>query len=199
MANGDCSRAGVGVHSADGGGGASDGREFDGREFRRVLGHYPTGVTVVTAACPDGPVGVTIGSFTSVSMEPPLVLFCLGRGSASSERLRSSADFCVNVLACDQVDLCLLFASRSEDRFRGVATRMEVTGAPVIEGCAAWIECRTHSVHPAGDHDIVIGEVVALEVADAEGDGRAGGVGALAPEPGPLLFLRGGYGRFEGL
>ena len=179
------SRGGAGFDGRESRGGAG----FDGREFRRVLGHYPTGVTVVTVAGPDGPAGLTIGSFTSVSMEPPLVSFCLGQGSFPWTHIRSSDSFCVNVLADDQVDLCAVFASTAEDRFRGVVTRMEATGAPVIEGCLAWIDCRMHGVYPVGDHDIVVGEVVALATADA----------AAAQTHGPLLFFKGDYGRFEGL
>ncbi|MYA86116.1 MAG: flavin reductase family protein [Acidimicrobiaceae bacterium] len=161
----------------------------DGREFRRVLGHYPTGVTVVTATCPGGPEGLTIGSFTSVSLDPPLVSFCPGHDSDSWARMRAVGSFCVNVLADDQADLSSTFASRAGDKFREVTTRVEATGAPVIEGCLAWIDCRVETVHTAGDHDIVVGRVVALGTAD----------GASESASGPLVFLKGGYGRVAGL
>ena len=173
------------MSSGDGG----DSREgFDGREFRRVLGHYPTGVVVVTAACPSGPEGMTIGSFASVSLDPPLVSFCPGHDSDSWTRMRDVGSFCVNVLGDDQADVSSIFASKSQDRFAGVSTRVEATGAPVIEGCLAWIDCRVHAVHTAGDHDIVVGRVVALGTADGEAapEGPAGG---------PLVFFMGGYGR----
>lgn len=160
--------------------------QIDSAEFRRVLGHYPTGVTVVTAACDDGPAGLSIGSFTSVSLKPPLVSFCPGEQSDSWARMRSVDSFCVNVLGDDQVELCSVFASPSDDRFRGVPTRTEVTGAPVIEGCLAWIDCRVHAVHPAGDHHIVVGEVVALGTSE----------NANPPARGPLIFFRGGFGGF---
>lgn len=167
---------------------------FDRAEFRRVMGHYPTGVTVVTAACGDGPAGLVIGSFTSVSLDPPLVSFCLDRGSASGARMRSADNFCVNVLAEDQVGLCAVFSGRSGDRFSGLPTRAESTGAPVIEGCLAWIDCRLRAIHPAGDHYIMIGEVAALSAADAGGPDAGG-----PADRSPLVFLRGAYGRFEGL
>ena len=162
---------------------------IDGREFRRVLGHYPTGVTVVTAACPDGPEGMTIGSFTSVSLDPPLVSFCPGHDSDSWVRMREVGHFCVNVLGDGQADVSVTFASKIEDRFTGLSTRVEATGAPVIDGCLAWIDCRVHAIHPAGDHEIVIGEVVALGTADGTGESADG----------PLVFHKGGYGRVAGL
>ncbi len=160
----------------------------DGREFRRVLGHYPTGVTVVTAAAADGPEGMTIGSFSSVSLDPPLVSFCPGHDSDSWARMRGAGAFCVNVLGDHQADVSSLFASRVDNRFEGISIRAEATGAPVIDGCLAWIDCRIEAVHTAGDHDIVVGRVVALGADDAA-----------APASGPLVFYQGGYGRVEEL
>ena len=165
---------------------------IDGREFRRVMGHYPTGVTVVTAACPDGPEGMTIGSFASVSLDPPLVSFCPAHDSDSWIRMRDVDSFCVNVLGDDQADVSVTFASKAEDRFEGLSTRIEATGAPVIDGCLAWIDCRVHAIHTSGDHDIVVGRVVALGTAET-GSVSGAGVG------GPLVFLKGGYGRVDGL
>ena len=175
----------------DGSGGDS-GPGFDGREFRRVLGHYPTGVVVVTAACPSGPEGMTIGSFTSVSLDPPLVSFCPGHDSDSWARMRDVGSFCVNVLSDDQADVSTIFASKADDRFAAVSTRVEVTGSPVIEECLAWIDCRVHAVHTAGDHDIVVGEVVALGIS-------GGDAGSEAAAGAPLVFFKGGYGRVAGL
>ena len=179
----------------------SAAQPFDSAEFRRVLGNYPTGVTVVTAACDDGPAGLAIGSFTSVSLEPPLVSFCPGNESTSWERMRLRDSFCVNVLGDDQAEVCSVFADSLADRFHGVATRTEATGAPVIEGCLAWIDCRTYAVHPAGDHEIVVGEVVALGVSQASGSGPGAGAAdpADASARGPLVFYQGGFGRFEPL
>lgn len=158
--------------------------EFDSSEFRRVLGHFPTGVTVVTADTESGPAGLAIGSFSSVSLDPPLVMFCPGRDSGSWTQMRTSDSFCVNVLGDDQKAVCDVFASRRDDKFSVVETRTEATGSPVIQGSLAWIDCKLHAVHDGGDHDIVVGRVVAL--------GTNGGGG-------PLLFFKGGYGRFEGL
>lgn len=174
---------------AVGGAGGDGGDVFDGREFRRVLGHYPTGVTVVTAACPGGPEGMTIGSFTSVSLDPPLVSFCPGQDSDSWIRMRDVGSFCVNVLGADQADVSSTFASKVENRFEGLSTRVEATGAPVIDGCLAWIDCRVHAIHTAGDHDIVVGRVVAMGTVE----------GATAATNGPLVFFMGGYGRVAGL
>ena len=172
--------------------GDAGGSSIDGREFRRVLGHYPTGVTVVTAAGPIGPEGLTIGSFTSVSLDPPLVSFCPGHDSDSWARMRDVGSFCVNVLSDEQAEVSSVFASKADDKFRGVTTRVEATGAPVIEGCLAWIDCRVHAVHTAGDHDIVVGRVVALGTADGTAD-------TAATTNGPLVFFKGGYGRVAGL
>ena len=132
---------------------------------------------------------MTIGSFTSVSLDPPLVSFCPGHDSDSWIRMREVGSFCVNVLGDDQADVSTIFASKIDDRFEGLSTRVEATGAPVIDGCLAWVDCRLHAIHPAGDHDIVVGEVVALGTAD----------GAGVPSAGPLIFLKGGYGRVAGL
>ncbi len=170
--------------------GSDNGGGIDGREFRRVLGHYPTGVTVVTAACPHGPEGMTIGSFTSVSLDPPLVSFCPGHDSDSWTRMRDVGSFCVNVLADHQADVSATFASQAEDRFEGLSTKVEATGAPVIEGCLAWIDCQLHAIHTAGDHDIVVGRVVALGTAAGGSEGSADG---------PLVFFQGGYARVEEL
>ena len=157
---------------------------IDPQEFRRVLGHFPTGVTVVTAACADGPAGMAIGSFASVSLEPPLVMFCPSRDSSSWGRMSDVGSFCVNVLGDDQADVCGVFAGKAEDKFAGIDWTTEATGAPVLPGTIAWIDCTVHAVHDGGDHDIVVGRVESL---------GAGG------DHGPLLFFKGGYGRYETL
>ena len=162
----------------------SSSAEIDGIEFRRVLGQFPTGVTVVTAATDDGPVGMAIGSFSSVSLDPPLVMFCPGRDSSSWAKIRTGGSFCVNVLGDHQKSVCDTFASSVDDKFAEVEVRVEATGAPVIEGSLAWIDCDYHSIHDGGDHDIVVGLVKAMGT-DHEGS--------------PLLFFQGGYGRFEAL
>ena len=103
--------------------------QFDSAQFRRVLGHFPTGVTVITAMTEEGPVGLTVGSFFSVSLEPPLVAFCAGHSSTTYPKLRPVGTFCVNVLAEDQEHVSRLFAGRGSDRFAGVGWRPATTPA----------------------------------------------------------------------
>jgi 3-hydroxy-9,10-secoandrosta-1,3,5(10)-triene-9,17-dione monooxygenase reductase component len=155
---------------------------FDSARFRQVLGHFPTGVTVVTADPGDGPVGLTIGSFTSVSLDPPLVGFLPGKASTSWPAIERSGHFCVNVLADDQGDLCWRFARETDDKFAGVGWHAGGTGAPILDGVLAWIDCTIEHVHDGGDHWFVVGRVVALDA---------------AREAGPLLFFRGKLGGFR--
>lgn len=155
---------------------------FDSALFRETLGHFPTGVVVITAIDGDGePVGMVVGSFTSVSLEPPLVAYLPTRASGSYARLRTSRHFCVNILAADQQDLCARFASRTEDKFAGVGWRPSGQGAPILPGTVGWIECEVAEELDGGDHMIVVGRVLDLEVQ--------------RPTL-PLLFFQGGYGRF---
>jgi flavin reductase (DIM6/NTAB) family NADH-FMN oxidoreductase RutF len=156
-------------------------RAFDSARFRQVLGHFPTGVTVVTAVNGEKPVGLAVGSFTSVSLEPPLVAFCPAKTSSSWPKIREAGSFCVNILAEDQEDVCRVFASKAEDKFEGLGWRKGTKGLPVLTDVLAWIVCEIETVHDAGDHDVVIGRVIELEVEQ---------------ESGPLIFYRGGYGRF---
>ena len=155
---------------------------IDSSEFRRVLGHFPTGVTVVTAPTGEGPVGMAIGSFASVSLDPPLVMFCPGKESATWAKMSGTDRFCVNVLGDDQTDVCGVFASKSEDKFAGLEWSTRISDSPVICGSIAWIDCEVYAIHDGGDHYIVVGLVKALSTEN---------------DNGPLLFFRGGYGRFE--
>lgn len=155
---------------------------IDGARFRQVLGRFATGVTVVTGVAGGAPVGLAVNSFTSVSLEPALVAFCVAATSQTWPRLRAAGAFCVNILAEDQEALSRAFAGRPPDRFLGVGWRPAPSGAPVLAGTLAWIDCTVDAEHDAGDHVIVVGRVRELDVA---GEGR------------PLLFYRGGYGRFE--
>lgn len=158
---------------------------FDSATFRRVLGHYPTGVCIVTAQGRDGqPVGMSVGSFTSVSLDPPLVAFFPDRRSSSWPRIEAAGRFCVNILGSDQLDLCARFAQRGADKFAGVSHRASANGSPILDGVVAWIDCDLHAVHEAGDHYITLGAVRGLEV---ESPGR------------PLLFFQGAYGEFSEL
>lgn len=158
---------------------------IDGGHFRRVLGQYPTGVCVITATDPDGcPVGMTVGSFTSASLDPPLVAFFPRNGSRVLATIAQVKRFAVNVLASDQVALCRHFASRESDKFRSVSWRPSPLGSPVLADALAWIDCRLHTVFEVGDHMMVVGAVESLAAERA------------AP---PLMFFQGGYGRFSAL
>ena len=133
----------------------------------------------------DVPVGFTAQSFTSVSLHPPLVAVCPSRASGSWARIRARGVFCANILAEDQEALGRVFAVRGADRFRGVGwTPSPATGSPLLDGVVAWVDCRLEAEHDGGDHLIAVARVVDLDVG-AGGGGR------------PLLFYRGGYGRFE--
>ncbi|MEU6750593.1 flavin reductase [Spirillospora sp. NPDC046719] len=156
---------------------------FDTRRFREVLGHYPTGVAVITAIADDGgPVGMVVGSFTSVSLDPPLVAFLPDRTSNTFARLRTAGSFCVNVLAVGQERICRQFAAKSGDKFAGVAWRPAPTGAPLLQDAVAWIDCEFHDTFDAGDHYIVLGRVRDLGITNPTS---------------PLLFFQGGYGGFS--
>ena len=155
----------------------------DAARFRQVLGHFATGVTIVTAIDGGEPVGMTAQSFTSVSLEPPLVAFFPGKSSTSYPRIQSAGRFCVNMLAEDQEALCRTFAVSGGDKFQGVGFKPAPgTGSPVLSEALAWVDCRIEAEHDAGDHIIVVGRVLDLEV---------------TREAKPLLFYRGGFGRFE--
>ncbi|WP_435857365.1 flavin reductase family protein [Streptomyces tendae] len=145
----------------------------DTGQFRAVLGHFGSGVTVISAvdAATGRPVGFTCQSFTSLSLDPPLVAFTVARTSVTWPRIRSAGAFCVNVLAAGQESLCRSFARSGTDKFAGVDWRPAAgTGSPLLAGVLAWIDCRIEAVHPGGDHSIVIGRVQAL--AGPAGDTR---------------------------
>ncbi|MFD0420542.1 flavin reductase family protein [Streptomyces parvus] len=153
-------------------------------EFRRVLGHFASGVTVVTARDTDGPAGFACQSFASLSLDPPLVSFMVARTSTTWPRIARAGVFCVNILGAEQGALCRGFAVSGADKFAGVAYgEAPATGSPLLDSVPAWIDCRIHAVHTGGDHLIVVGRVEALG-AEEEGD--------------PLLFHRGVFGRFSG-
>ncbi|ARP71650.1 flavin reductase [Streptomyces pluripotens] len=154
-------------------------------EFRRVLGNFASGVTVITAPAAEGeagPAGFACQSFSSLSLDPPLVCFMVGRASTTWPRIARAGVFCVNVLGAGQSELCRSFAVSGADKFAGVAYEAApVSGAPLLTGAVAWIDCTVHAVHTGGDHLIVVGRVDAL---------GAGGTDE------PLLFHQ---GRFAGL
>jgi flavin reductase (DIM6/NTAB) family NADH-FMN oxidoreductase RutF/DNA-binding IclR family transcriptional regulator len=156
----------------------------DPAHFRYVLGQYPTGVTLITATQTDGePIGMVVGTFTSVSLDPPLVAFLPDRKSSSWPKIREAGSFCANVLTAAQQDVCRAFARKQDDRFDLAQWETTGTGSPRLVDAAAWIDCTIEDVVEAGDHDIVLGRVGGLDVGDSAEL--------------PLLFLRGGYGSFS--
>ena len=157
----------------------STAQAIDPARFRQVLGHVPTGVAVVTAADGGEPVGLAVGSFCSVSLDPPLVVFFATKSSSTLPRIERAGAFCANVLAEDQEDVCRTFAAKGTDRFARLGWRPGANGAPVLEQALAWVDCTIERVDDAGDHRAVYGRVTDL------GTGH---------EQGPLVFFRGGYG-----
>lgn len=147
---------------------------FDSARFRQVLGHVPTSVVVVTGKGTDGtPHGITIGSFVSVSLEPPLVGFLPGLNSRSWSAIAASGRFCVNVLADGQDELCWRFARESDDRFSGIEWTDSPHGMPELAGCIATIDCSIHSQTEFGDHYMVVGRVLGLDNINDAGDAMA--------------------------
>jgi 3-hydroxy-9,10-secoandrosta-1,3,5(10)-triene-9,17-dione monooxygenase reductase component len=150
------------------------------RLFRDVLGRFASGVTVVTTISNDEPIGMTCQSFSSVSLDPPLVVFIPAKSSRSWPLIQRSGKFCVNFLAADQAELSNTMASRGADKFGEVKwTPSSGTGSPVLEGSLAHVDCTIHTVHEAGDHYVVIGRVVDLHTDQVDAD--------------PLLFFQGKY------
>lgn len=149
------------------------------RLFRDVLGRYASGITVVTTISGDEPTGLTCQSFTSVSLEPPLVAFLPTRASRAFATIQRTGRFCVNFLGADQSELSNTMASRAGDKFAGVDwTPAPGTGSPLLDGVVGYVDCTVHAVHEAGDHYIVVGRVEDMATGDAEA---------------PLLYYRGGY------
>ncbi|MGW0517375.1 3-hydroxy-9,10-secoandrosta-1,3,5(10)-triene-9,17-dione monooxygenase reductase subunit [Crossiella sp. NPDC003009] len=148
--------------------------------FRAVLGHFCTGVVVVTA---PGPAGFACQSFAALSLDPPLVLFCAGKESRSLPVIRAAGVFAVNVLAGEQQGLSTVFGRSGPDKFAGVDWSPAESGSPLLAGALTWVDCVLRTEHEAGDHVIVVGEVRALGPVN---DGR------------PLLFYRGRYAATEG-
>jgi len=136
--------------------------------LRQVMAGFPTGVTVVAAADATGrPYGLTVSSFTSVSLDPPLVLVCIGHSSSSHDRLVEAESFVVNILASDQAPTALRFSSEPSDgRFEEVTWSPGPMGDPILEGAVAWLACHTEEVHTGGDHSILLGRVWAASTSD---------------------------------
>lgn len=157
--------------------------KIEAAAFRQVLGNYPTGVTVITAMDAEGkPCGLVVGTFTSVSLDPPLVGFLPDKKSSSWPAVEQAGQFCVNVLAADQVDLCRKVSVSGPDKFAGVEYTLSPHNLPVLAGAMVSIQCKLESVTEAGDHWFVLGRVLGLEAHRDDAD--------------PMLFFRGKYGSF---
>jgi flavin reductase (DIM6/NTAB) family NADH-FMN oxidoreductase RutF len=151
---------------------------IDKMELRRVMGHFATGVTIITTRSKDGKFyGLTANAFTSVSLDPPLLLVCVDKKAESYPYFEESKIFTVNVLSADQEALSRRFAVSGGPKFEGVAYRTGANGAPILEGAVAFIECKLVEGYPGGDHTVYLGEVQEAETSDHK----------------PLLFFRGGY------
>jgi flavin reductase len=156
--------------------------EFTSTDFRATVGAFATGVTVVTTRGEEQAYGMTANAFSSVSLDPPLVLVCVMSGSEGSNHIEQNGCFAVNVLHAEQEPLSRYFASRDRprgrDAFKEVAHRTAASGSPILDGAIAYLDCRLHAAHEAGDHDILIGEVLEL---------------GFDPDGTPLIFHGGRY------
>jgi flavin reductase (DIM6/NTAB) family NADH-FMN oxidoreductase RutF len=159
--------------------------DIDGMRFRSVLGRFATGVVAITGIDPQTcePTGLSANSFTSVSLDPPLVAFCVAHTSSTWPRLRQADRLCINILSEPQRDVCRQLAVKGGDKFASIEWTTSPGGGPVLKEALAWIECTIENEHVAGDHVIVVARVHHL---DKHHDGE------------PLLFYRGAYGRFDG-
>lgn len=158
------------------------GASFTPEEFRRVMGNFATGVAVVTTRAGSAPQGLTVNAFTSLSLAPPLILVCIDKSVNSHGAIAQSGVFAVNILARDQEEVSKRFADKAWEgrRFEGLAHRTAATGAPILDGAVAYIDCRVASAFEGGDHTIFVGKVEDLKV---------------QREAEPLLFFRGKYAR----
>lgn len=153
---------------------------IDSVRFREALGHYASGITVITSRVVDEPVGFTCQSFYSVSMSPPLVSFSVMSTSYSYPQIRRAGRFAVNILSGDQARISNQFARRGEDKWHGIEWQESPLGNPIIAGSLHWLDCEIHAEHTAGDHLIVVGEVRALKLQEAAATQ-------------PLLYFKGQY------
>ncbi len=153
---------------------------IDQARFREVLGHFATGVTIVTAMEDEGPVGFTCQAFSALSLDPPMVVLAPAKSSTSWPKIAQAGSFCVNILESKQEALCRSFAVSGVDKFAGVGWTPASSGAPLLTGSLAWVDCEVELIHDAGDHELVLGRVHDLGV----GEGT------------PLVYYRSGFGHF---
>ena len=152
-------------------------------DFRATLGAFGSGIVVATGMLDGIPAGFAAQSFSSLSLDPPLVALFPGKQSSSWPKLRDSGSFCINVLSVQQQSVCERFAQSGADKFAGLEWRTGVTGSPILSSVLAYIDCDLDAEHDAGDHTIAVGRVRDLAVVEADAQ--------------PLLFFRGGYGTFQ--
>ncbi len=157
--------------------------EFDARAFRNAMGNFATGVVIATGMGNGKPVGFAAQSFVSLSLDPPLIALCPGKGSSSWPLNRESGSFCINLLKLEQKPVCDIMAQSGGDKFAEIEWRMGTTGAPIIEGVLGFVDCSLEAEHEAGDHTIAIGRVQDFQILDDTAS--------------PLLFFRGAYGDFS--
>lgn len=159
---------------------------IDATQFRQVLGNYPTGVAAITAVAEDGVhAAMVVGTFTSVSLDPPLVGFFPDKRSSSWPVIERAGGFCVNILGADQQALCRQLATSGGDKYANVPFHLSANGHPILDSAIGWIDCRIEQVAEAGDHFLVLGRVLDMAVERDSGD--------------PMLFFRGRYGGFADL
>lgn len=158
------------------------GQAIEPASFRKALGHFCTGVTVVTSMDGDVPVGFACQSFAALSLDPPLVLFCPGRGSRTWPLIERYGRFCVNVLGHEQREVSRVFGTAGADKFADVPWSPAPSGAPVLDGVLTWLDCTVEQVTDGGDHYVVLGRVTTLGPHSATR---------------PLLFYRGAYTSTE--
>ncbi|GAA4283742.1 flavin-dependent monooxygenase reductase subunit HsaB [Brevibacterium daeguense] len=150
--------------------------------MREVMGSFCSGITIITADAAEGPAGFTCQSFTSLSLEPPLVAFNPARTSSSWPKIRQVGSFCVNILGADQQQLARTFAKSGIDKFAGVEHRPSEFGNPILDAALAWIDCTLYAEYDGGDHTIVVGKVEGMHALE---------------DVDPLLFFRGAYASLE--
>jgi flavin reductase (DIM6/NTAB) family NADH-FMN oxidoreductase RutF len=151
----------------------------DETALRSVLGHFPSGVTVITGHDGTDPLGLTCQSFSSLSLDPPLIVILVSRASKTWPKIAATNGFCVNVLSNHQQHLSAQFARSGADKYAGVAWRAAASGRPVLDEATAWVDCSVHAIHDGGDHLIVVGHVRELAATESRRS--------------PLVFLRGEY------
>lgn len=157
---------------------------IESQEFRRVLGHFATGVTIVTTRYAGQWFGFTANAFASISLNPPLVMISVGLSNTSFAAIEGSGIFGVNILGTEQEDLARIFATNGPDKYERIATiahHTAITGAPILDAALGWLDCRIVASYPGGDHQIFLGEVQALDARDGQ----------------PLLYYRGQYRRLK--